>query len=205
MQTKSKKDYFIFFNVYTQQVSIKKCKYASSIGSIISIYPGKLYMDSQGTNSIISVDFDPVNLSYFEDSIHYVLDKKDNFLIKSLCNYKNIWFVASIAKNKIIDLTNDRTVYSDIDSPCSLFFNNNHRLCFIDRKRNLFHCGDDIFKVIENPTAAIEDIIKGGYWIVCGTNLCFINYEGEIQDCQDLSMFGKEFNNIVEARGKFAK
>ena len=205
VQTWNKKDYIVFFNAYTQQAYTKQCTHASRIGNIISIYPGQLYMDSQGTNSIVSAEFDPVNLSYFKDSIHYLLDKKSNFLIKSLCNYRNVWFVASIAKNKILDLTNDRVVYSDIDYPCSLFFNNNHRLCFIERNRNLFHCGDDIFKVMPDPSAVIEDSVKGGYWITCGTDLCFIDYEGEVQDCQDLSMYGKEFNNIIEAKGKFAK
>jgi len=200
------KDSIVIFDTYSDKVEIYKSK-SKNIGSIISIYPGKLYLDSQDTNSISCIDFDPVNLSYFSDDVHYMFDKKISSEIRSLCNYKNVWFIALQDKNKIVDLTNERIVYSDIKFPTSLFFNNNHRLCFIESGRNLFHCGDGIFimkkSITKHLTTAIEDCNEGGYWITQGTDLHFINYDGDILKCLDLSKWGHEYYNAIEARGRF--
>ena len=194
-------DYIAFFDCYSENCKIFKCNFSKNIGNIISLFPGKLYLDSYDINSIVSISFDHVNFLFFDDSLYYnIKDSK----IKSLCNYKNNWFLAIQNKNKIIDLSNNRTVFSDIEDPCSLFFNDNHRLCFIEKGRDLFHCGDKIFKVNKNPTTAIKDHYINGYWIVCGTDLLLIDYyTGNIIVKKDLSNWGIEFNNIVEAKGRF--
>lgn len=197
-------DRIVVFDLYSDEIKIFQCECSKNIGNIISIYPGKLYADSQGTNSISNMDFDAVNLIYFRDNVYYILDELFDYKIKSLYNYKNTWFIASQSKSKIIDLTNNRIVYSDIDNPLCLFFNANHRLCFIENERSLFHCGNNIFKVRDNPTYAIEDCNRGGYWLVCNTDLVFINYDGDEIEKQDLSIFGgTQYFNIIEAKGKF--
>jgi hypothetical protein len=198
-------DLIAFFNAYEDQCMIHQCKYIKDIGNIISVYPGKLYVDSQSTNSICAIDFDPVNLFYFEDAIHYVFKDDISYKIKSLYGYNFVWYIALQDKRRIIDLTNDRVVFSDISKPCCIFFNRNQRLCFIESEFSLFHCGDDIFKVGNNPTTAIEDDKKGGYWIACGAELQFINYEGNLMDSKDLSKWGNYYNNIVEAKGRFTE
>lgn len=196
-------DIIVIYDIYNENWSQFDCKTVMGSTSIISIYPGKLYIDSTITNSIVCVDFDPVNLSYFSDLIHYSLDLTHDHGINSLCVYNNTWFIASETKHKILDLTNDRTVFSDTYKPNSIFFNSNHRLCFLEEEKGLFHCGDDIFYVGNNPTAVIEDRKKGGYWITCDTDLKFVDYNGDIPHCIDLSEYGWRFNNIVEAEGKF--
>jgi hypothetical protein len=193
-----------FFNVYTTEVTIKSCSVTNGISSIISIYPGKLYADSQNNNSITMIDFDAVNLSYFNDGIHYIIDEGDTLGINSLCNYKNTWYIACTKRKRILDLTNDRIVYSDINYPCSLFFNSNHRLCFIERGQSLLHCGDDIFLTPSNPTTCIEDYNKGGYWLACESHLYFMTHKGDITENHDLLKWGTKFNNIIEAKGRFA-
>ena len=205
IQYEKRNDQIFLFDIYNDKFVSFNCENSKNIGSIISIYPGKLYLDSQDTNSIVCVDFDSVNLSYLYDSIHYILNEEINFKIRSLYNYKNTWFVASHERKKIIDLTNDRSVFSDIYEPNCIFFNSNHRLCFLETGKDLFHCGDDIFKVGFNPTAAIEDRKEGGYWIACNSSLYFIDYDGEIGDIHDLSEYGSQFNNIIEAEGNFFK
>ena len=200
IHTQFKTDKFLIFDIFSYDTALFKCSIAKNIGSIISIYPGKLYLDSVDTNSIVCIDFDTVNLSYFEDSVYYVINGKPK--LKSLCNYNNNWFVALQEYKKIYDLTNDRIVYSDIELPNNLFFNNNHRLCFLETNRGLFHCGDDIFHVGDKPTSAIEDLSKGGYWIADGSSLLFISYDGDISNHVDLSEWNiKTINNIVEAKG----
>lgn len=201
----SLKDKIAIYNIYEKQSKIFSCSYSKNIGNIISVYPGKLYLDSKNTNSISSIDFDCVNLTYFNDNIHYALDETKNYGIQSLCNHNSVWFVAQQKMHRIVDLTNDRIVFSDIDTPCCLFFNYNHRLCFIERGRNLFHFGDSIVQVGNNPTAAIEDRDAGGYWIACGSALQFFDYSGRLTDDRDLSKWGEGFNNIIEAEGAFVR
>jgi hypothetical protein len=196
----------VIFDLHSDDIKIFQCESLKSTGDIVSIYPGKLYASSESTNSICYMDFDSVNLEYFKDDIYYILDKHNDYKIKSLYNYKSTWFLSSQLNRKIIDLSNDRIVYSDIDNPLCLFFNSNHRLCFIENGKSLFHCGDDIFKVGNNPTCAIEDCNRGGYWLVCNTDLVFINYDGDEIEKHDLSVFGgKSYFNMIEAKGKFIK
>ena len=204
VQLKNRNDFIYFINIYNGIKKYYECKHSRNIGNIFSIYPGKLYLDSQYTNSIDNIDFDPVNLdsSYFKIEVYYYFGREENLKIKSLYNYKSTWFIALQKKRKIIDLTNNRIVFSDIDVPCNIFFNSNHRLCFLERNNNKFHCGDDIYKIGNYPTAAIEDYNKGGYWIIDkNSQLYFINYEGSISEQIDLSIYGKQFNNIIELKG----
>lgn len=198
------KDSLVVLDIHDDRSASFILKQSKDICDIISIYPGKLYAGSKGTNSIISIDFDPITYNKCEDDVHYVLNKDINYEIRSVYNYKTMWFVASKFLKRIFDLSNNRVVFSDIDDPRCIFFNSNHRLCFIERGKRLFHCGDDIFLVGDNPTTAIEDINKGGYWIVCGTELHFVDYEGYLSELRDLSKWGKQFNNIIEAKGRFA-
>jgi len=204
IQYHGKYDKIVIFDLYSDDVKTFQCEFLKNTNDIVSIYPGKLYANSQSINSICCMDFDSVNLEHFRDDVYYILDKNMDYEITSLYNYKSTWFLASQLKRRIMDLSNDRIVYSDIDNPVCLFFNYNHRLCFIENGKSLFHCGDDIFKVRDNPTCAIEDCNRGGYWIVCDTDLIFINYDGDELDKQDLSSFGgKQYYNIIESKGRF--
>jgi hypothetical protein len=177
------------------------CVNSNAIGNIISIFPGKLYLDSNLSNSICCIDFDTVNLSYFSDAIHYTLNEKINYQIRSLYAYNTTWFVASNYYNQIIDLTNDRIVFSDIYDPRCIFFNSNHRMCFIEAEKGLFHCGNEIIYVGGTPTAAIEDRLLGGYWIATNGNLIFFDYNGDSLITHDLSEWVIEVNNMIEVEG----
>lgn len=177
------------------------CINANAIGNIISIFPGKLYLDANLSNCICCIDFDEINLSYFSDHIHYTLNEKINYQIRSLYAYKTSWFVASNYFRNIYDLTNDRIVFSDIYDPRCIFFNSQQRMCFLESERGLFHCGDDIFYVGVKPTAAIEDRGLGGYWIASESNLILIDYQGDHVMTHDLSKYVVQVNNIIEAEG----
>lgn len=201
----NKNDSILIYNIYSNDFKIFECNCIKNIGNIISVYPGKLYVDSQDTNSISCIDFDSVNFSFFSDDFHYIFNDKNNYKIKSLCSYKSNWFIVLQKYKRIYDLTNNRIVFSDVDNANNLFFNSNHRLCFIETGRNLFHFGDDIIKVKNNPTCAIEDRELGGYWIVCNTTLYFYNYDGLLKEKLDLSSYGLKFNNVIEAQGNFIK
>lgn len=200
------KDKIVIIDIYDlgYRQWVFPCDNVDGIGNIISIYPGKLYLDSCNNNAICCIDFDEVNVSYFDDSIYYILNDKVNYEIRSLYAYKNTWFIASKKQKKIIDLTNDRSVFSDIYDPNCIFFNSNHRLCFLESEKGLFHCGDDIFFVGGYPTAAIEDCNKGGYWITSKHYIWFMDYKGILNCNHDLSQWGKQFNNIIEAKGSLS-
>lgn len=195
------RDRLVIMDVFSNMYDVFECEHVIGATSIISIYPGKLYLDSPGSNSIVCVDFDPVNLSYFNDSVYYTLDGNKDYKLRSLCEHRNTWFVASGEQKQIIDLTNDRIVFSHIYDPRCIFFNSNQRLCFLETKKGLFHCGDDVFFVGSSPTAAIEDRDNGGYWIACGQRLKFFDYEGKSDKTIDLAKWGLWFNTIVEAEG----
>ena len=108
----------------------------------------------------------------------------------------------------IVELNDNRYVYSAINKPNDLLFNKDNRLCFLESDENLLHCGDSIYYIHGgikcHLKGLIEDLDLGGYWIGQNYNyadrsdLVFVNYNGEI--LKRVPVKGK-INQILEARG----
>lgn len=180
---KKKSDILYLYNIETKKSLTFHCKHIFKATSAVSVYPGKIYVISNITDSIVSLFFDQDTLSIQFESVHYCFSNKSekSWNLSSLYSYQNRWFTSFCSNGGgIYELTNDRIVYSDIKNPSSLFFNIDGRLCFLEKDRNKFHAGNDIFYLDKNPTAVIEDIDRFGYWVSYksfnGSYLSFYDY-----------------------------
>lgn len=201
-------------NILTKEYKIFNCKYTKGINSFTSIFPGKLYTVSSETNSLNYIYFDISNLNFIDDGIYYQPNTDMGKYFNSICYYDRKWFVSITKKyGSIIEMSNDRIVYANINYPTSMYFNSNQRLCFLESGKGLFHCDDDIFFINKgNINGIIEDPYNCGYWITSSanrkeskSNLNFIDKKGNLLRQIDLSDFGNIFYNIVEAKGFFSK
>jgi hypothetical protein len=208
-----KKDFLFVKNSITKNTEIFQCTNCEFINSIISIFPGKLFVDSAGTRTIESIDYDPVNFSTFKDDIHYTIGK-DQCPVKLNClyAYRHMWYISCFEKKRIYDLSNERVVFSGIEDPNNIFFNSQDRLCFLESGHSLFHCGDDIFHLDPNCyfRGVIEDPYDGGYWIAfvekdtSSSGILFIDYDGNIDNVIPFPDKVDEIYNIVAARGTWS-
>jgi hypothetical protein len=201
LNTIDETDQLLAINLFDNSYIHYVCKCSKNIKSMVSVFPGRIYASVAGTNSMNAITFKSNLMSFIDDTIHYQIPNNN---VHGICCWNNRWYAS--VDGAIIELSNDRVVHSGLQHPTDLFFNYNQRLCFLEYDRSLFHCADDIWYLTHKPVSAIEDRIKGGYWILCDrqkySQLIFIDYEGDI--LQRIDLAGK-FSKIVEAQGVYSQ
>jgi hypothetical protein len=221
-RTNSSADRLIVIDIVSGKMSSSLMLKSKDIHDMFSVYRGRVYGVSTGTDSINNLVISPATNNLIKDTFHYKFDgtKSDDLHVNSLCNWTRRWYVSffghgwkdgDFENGAIIELTrNNRKVYSNINQPNTLFFNRNDELCFCESGKGLFHYGRSIVYVGGYPRGVIEDEIKNGYWIasstlrntlVNDTCLYFVNYDGVIEQKINLSDYSREVYSIVEAKG----
>lgn len=203
------KDFIFIQNTIFKREATFQCTNCEYINSLVSIFPGKVFVDSAGNRTIECIDYDPVNYEHFEDDVHFQIGKEQCPVnLSSLYNYRYMWFIACKAKKRIYDLSNERVVYSNIEEPNNIFFNSHDRMCFLESGKSLFHCGDDIFHLDPDCyfRGIVEDPYDGGYWIGFtekkkSSGILFVDYDGNASEVIALPDGIEEIYNIVAARG----
>jgi len=220
--TNSKKDKILIINVVDQQCKIANCIRSSDIHSINSVFRGRFYVSSTGTNSMNQVVLSPATNNIIRDVHHYKFDQDIHF--NSLINWDRRWYASffgegwrdgNFENGAIIELSsNNRKIYSNINQPNSLFFNRNDELCFCESGKGLFHFGQNIVYLGGYPRGVIEDRENNGYWIalsaerenvpLMSARLVFLNYDGLV-DNEIVISNTYDIYNIVEAEGFITK
>jgi hypothetical protein len=184
--------YLLLFNFITGTTVLLNLPLSYNISDIISIYPGQLYLCSRGTQSLNNVSFSPITGDFWGDQIHY--KHPPNFF--SVCTHQMRWY--GTTSDSVIELTNNRVVYSGLNNPNNLFFNSSGRICFLEE--NKFYRGDDIFYYDSELTSIFEDIVYAGYWVYFKNfGFKFINYSGEIYE--EVPFLYSQVSTIVGVRG----
>lgn len=221
-KTNTKTDRLIIIDVVSGKISSSLMIKSKDVHDMFSVYRGRVYGVSTGTDSINNLVISPATNNLIKDTFHYKFDGFDSgdLHLNSLCNWNRRWYVSyfgngwkdnNFENGAIVELTkNNRKVYSNVNQPNSIFFNRNDELCFCESGNGLFHFGRSIVHVGGYPRGVIEDEIKNGYWIAVSslrtspdniTRLYFINYDGAIEQRIDLSKYAREIYSIVEAKG----
>ena len=215
LKTKKKVDKILVIDVVTKRNHLTNCTKSKDIHGMVSVFRGRVYCISTGTDSMNNIVLSPSSYNVIRDVNHYTLDGGGDgkFHITSLMNWNRRWYVSysGLDCGAIIELSkNNRIVYSDLDEPNSLFFNRNDELCFCESGRGLFHCGRNIFWTGRGyPRGVIEDQYENGYWIAVSgdktmSRLKFFDYNGNYSDSIDLP-YGYNIYDIVEAEGYLSK
>lgn len=222
LKNKDKTDRLAVIDVVTEKNQLSNCIKAKDINGLVSVFRGRVYCISTGTDSMNNIVLSPSTNNIIRDVFHYKMDGggDDAFHINSLVNWNRRWYVSMYGKGwrdgdfsngAIIELSkNNRIVYSNIHKPNSLFFNRNDEMCFCESDRRLFHCGNNIYFVGRGyPKGVIEDRDNNGYWIGSTGNgtmprLKFFNYDGEYFDSIDLP-YNCRVNHIVKSEGYLSK
>lgn len=217
--TDSNNDKLLIIDVVTKKHTISKCFKSKDIYSINSVFRGKFYVCSTGTNAMNQIALSPATNNIIRDVKHYIFNKNIHF--NGLINWNRRWYASFYGEGwkndyfengAIIELSsNNRKIYSNINQPNSLFFNRNNELCFCESGRGLFHFGRKIISVGGGyPRGVIEDRYENGYWIACtsldGTlpRLKFFNYNGDYLNSINLP-YGYRVYSIVETEGYLSK
>lgn len=215
-------DRFIVIDVVTKRNQLTNCIKSKNVHGMVSVFRGRIYCISTGTDTMNNIVLSPSTNNIMRDVKHYALDNggDDYFHATSLVNWDRRWFTCmyglgwkdeDFSNGCIIELSkNNRTVYSNINQPNSLFFNRNNEMCFLESGRSLFHCGRNIFPIGWGyPKAVIEDRDNNGYWIsVSGDKqiprLKFFGYNGEYLESINLP-HGFIVNDIIKSEGYLSK
>ena len=221
-KTNSSTDRLIIIDVVSGKMSTSLMINSKDIHDMFSVYRGRIYGVSTGTDSINNLVISPATNNLIKDTFHYKFDGtgSNDLHVNSLCNWNRRWYVSffghgwkngNFENGAIVELTkNNRKVYSNVNQPNSLFFNRNDELCFCESGEGLFHYGRSIVYIGGYPRGVIEDEVKNGYWIASSTlrsshnnktHLYFMNYDGIIEQEIDLSDYSREIYSIVEAKG----
>jgi len=217
-KTNTNTDRLVVIDVVTGKMSSSLLIKSKDIHTMISVYRGRVYCASTGTNSINSLVLSPSTNNLIKDTFHYKFES--DLHINSICNWNRRWYVSyfgegwrdnNFENGAIVELTkNNRKVYSNIKQPNSVFFNRNDEMCFCESIRGLFHFGRSIAHVGGYVRGVIEDQVRNGYWIASSalrdvlakeTVLYFLNYDGIIEQKIDLHTYTHEVYDIVEAKG----
>jgi hypothetical protein len=178
---------------------------------IVSVYPGQIYINCLGTDSMVGLLFAPTTGRVIREDPHFTLPNSGYgcFKFYSMCNYKNKWYGAiwedgrGTYNGSVLELSNQRAIFSNCNKPNSIFFNSNHRLCFCEGGSGFVHLGDMTAYISGLPQGIIEDRDSGGYWVATqlnpGSKLVFIGYDGDVIDHMDLGDL--RVYRIIEARG----
>lgn len=221
LKTTGKFDKLLIIDVVTEKNTLTNCIKSKDIHGMVSVFRGRVYCISTGTDSMNNIVLSPSTNNIIRDVNHYKYDEggEDIYHFNSIINWNRRWYVSCFGKNwredskngAIIELSkNNRIVYSNIDQPNSLFFNRNDKLCFCEGGKGLFHFGRNIIWTGNGyPRGVVEDHYDNGYWIAsCGDSvtprLKFFNYEGAYLDSVEL-LHGYSIHNIVEAKGYLSK
>lgn len=210
--TNSKKDKLLVINVVEERYVLTNCIKSDDIHSINSVFRGRFYVCSTGTNAMNQVVLSPATNNIIRDIKHYLFNSDIHF--NSLLNWNRRWYASfygegwkeeNFENGAIIELSsNNRKIYSNVNQPNSLFFNRNDELCFCESGRGLFHFGQNIVFLGGYPRGVIEDRENNGYWINVSDRLYFLNYDGIVED---EIPFDSKYNiyNIVKAEGFLTK
>jgi hypothetical protein len=188
------KSYLLLLHFISGHTNIIELPFSHCIFDIVSVFPGQLYLCSEGTHSLNNVSFSPDTGEFRSDSIHYKLPP-DYINFNSLCSHQMRWY--GTISNSVIELSNNRIIYSGLMLPHSVFFNSYERICFLEN--NKMYSGDDIFYFPEAVTSAYEDTISAGYWISSEGSLRFVDYGGKSSDC--IPCGGHTIFKMLEVRG----
>lgn len=217
--TTKSKDKLLIIDIVTDKHNISNCSKSKEIHSICSVFRGRFYVCSTGTNAMNQISLSPSTTNIIRDVNHYSFDKDVHF--NSLINWNRRWYASFYGEGwedkyfengAVIELSaNNRKIYSNVNQPNSLFFNRNNELCFCESGRSLFHFGNKIIWTGRGyPRGVIEDKNENGYWIACSSinktisRLKFFNYEGDYLSSIDLP-YGYAIYDIVEAEGNLSK
>lgn len=226
LKTINKFDKLLIIDVVTEKNTLTNCTKSKDIHGMVSVFRGRIYCISTGTDSMNNIVLSPSTNNILRDVNHYAYDgvRTENiYHFTSIINWNRRWYVSCFGKNwregsnngAIIELSkNNRIVYSNINQPNSLFFNRNDELCFCESGKGLFHCGRNIFYVGGYPRGVIEDHYENGYWIaisaerkdipITPARLIFINYKGKIEN-EIVIPHAYDLYNIIEAEGYLSK
>jgi hypothetical protein len=152
---------------------------------IVSVFPGQFYLASEGTDSLNNISVSPVSFRLIRESVHFNLAKtmEGKLGFNSLSNHKNRWYATT--HNAVLELSNYRVIYSDVNDPKSLFFNSYSRLCFIEGESGVLHLGNEVVYMGYSVYSIIEDVSRRGYWVAAGNGLLkliFVDYAGNISN-----------------------
>ena len=226
LKTNNKFDDLIVIDVVTKKHTLTSCRKSKDIHDMVSVFRGRVYCISTGTDSMNNIVLSPATNNIMRDVNHYSFDGagNDNYHINSLINWNRRWYASfygegwkdnNFSNGAIIELSkNDRIVYSNIDQPNSLFFNRKDEMCFCESGRGLFHHGRMITHVGGYPRGVIEDHYENGYWIALSAErkdipsipvrLIFVNYQGIV--CNEIVIPQTyDIYNIIEAKGYLSK
>ena len=216
--TNNKRDRLLVINVVTERHNISNYTKSKDVRSIHSVFRGRFYVCSSGTNAMNSVVLSPATTNIIKDVKHFDFGIDIHF--NSFVNWSNRWYASfygngwrdgNYENGAIIELSsNNRKIYSNINQPNSLFFNRNDELCFCESGRSLFHFGRKIVWTGRGyPRGVVEDRENNGYWIACTGNetlprLKFFDSNGDYSDSIDLE-YGYKIYSIVKAEGYLSK
>ena len=150
------------YNIKTKGCKIYKTKLCKNITSIVPVYPGRFYVSSGKTNALISFQFNLHTLEIESEKIHFELDEKPhNCYFSSVYNFNGRWFgslysIHNDTSGCVIELSNQRIIYSGLSKPCNVMFNKHERLCFTDFYKMVLIYGDSIFKFKTFPICFVE-------------------------------------------------
>lgn len=226
LKTNNKFDDLVVINVVTKKHTLTSCRKSKDIHGMVSVFRGRVYCISTGTDSMNNIVLSPATNNIIRDVNHYSFDGagNDNYHINSLINWNRRWYVSSFGKGwknnnfsngAIIELSkNNRIVYSNIDQPNSLFFNRKDEMCFCESGRGLFHHGRMITYVGGYPRGVIEDPYENGYWIALSAErkdipsipvrLVFVDYKGIVNN-EIVLPYSYDIYDMVEAKGYISK
>lgn len=225
LKTEGKVDRMLVVDVVTEKNRVTACLKSKDIHGMVSVFRGRVYGISTGTDIMNSLSLSPSTNNVIRDVNHYSFDGggNDTYHINSIVSWNRRWYVSCFGKNwredstngTIIELSkNNRIVYSNIDQPNSLFFNRNDEMCFCESNKGLFHFGRKIVKVGGYPRGVIEDHYDNGYWVGLSSErkdipavparLIFIDNEGIAAD-EIVIPHTHDIYDMVEAQGYLSK
>ena len=226
LKTTNKFDDIVIIDVVTKKHTLTNCRKSKDIHGMVSVFRGRIYCISTGTDSMNNIVLSPSTNNVIRDVNHYSFDRAgdDNYHINSIINWNRRWFVSwfgegwkdnDFSNGAIIELSkNNRIVYSNIDQPNSLFFNRNDEMCFCESGKGLFHHGKKITYVGGYPRGVIEDPYENGYWIALSAErkdipliparLIFVDYQGIVSN-EIVLPYTYDVYNIIEAEGYLSK
>lgn len=225
LKTKDKFDKLIVIDVVNKKNTLTTCLKSKDIHSMVSVFRGRVYCISTGTDSMTNLVLSPSSNNVIRDVNHYTFDEggSDVFHFNSLINWNRRWYVSCFGKNWKDDITNgaiielsknNRIVYSNINQPNSLFFNRNDEICFCESGKELFHFGKNIINLGGYTRGAIEDRENCGYWVAVSSDrkdipllpsrLLLVKYNGLV-DKEIIIDKTYDIYNMVKAEGYLSK
>jgi len=179
----------IFIDTLRNKRTIKKCINTKDIRDIVCVSKNKVYTVSRDTDTINCITFDPNTFDILSDIPHFEFPK-DSFL-NSLINYKTRWYGSK--RSEVIEITNNRQIYSVLILPDSMLFDSQGDLCFCEFNR--FHYGNKVIQTEGFYKGLVEDVARKGYWIgnapnMGGCSLQFIHKEKGIQESIEVAKCG---------------